>query len=300
MQPDFINETNDKANIFNIQHFSVHDGPGIRTIVFFKGCPLSCRWCSNPESQTIKSQLMVYPDKCVRCGFCSSICSVSSQRNLCLNCGRCTEKCYAEARKMVGKYMTLDEVTAVIEKDIEFYKQSGGGITFSGGEPMLWSDFIKKVGIRCKNLGINTVLETCGYVKWDNFRDIEKVIDLVYYDLKIYDDSKHKQLCGVSNRLIFENLSKISKIINTVVRMPIIPGINDDEKEINAMADYIADSVITVKEIHVLPYHNMGANKYDALGLAYTLEDVNTPDRNRMNRIKQIIESKGLVVKIGG
>ncbi|NLG03551.1 MAG: glycyl-radical enzyme activating protein [Clostridia bacterium] len=298
------------AIVFDIQKFSVNDGPGIRTIVFLKGCPLHCQWCANPESNAFKPELMIYPHKCIGCGKCAETCESGCfemqggnhiyNRSDCINCGKCTEKCYAEARRMSGKEMTAKEIIEEVDKDELFYENSGGGITFSGGEPLCYPDLVAEVLSYYKNKGISTAIETCGYVPWEDFEKVSSHLNLVMFDIKILDDEKHRKYTGVSNKEIHVNFMKISQLVTTVVRIPIIPTINDSEQDIKAFGEFVSRVRNKVKKIHILPYHKLGLNKYQALGREYSLQNLKMPSDDHMEEIKEQLESYGFYVCIGG
>lgn len=297
------------ALVFDIQKFCIHDGPGIRTNIFFKGCTLKCSWCANPESQSFEPELFVNKVKCIGCGNCVEAClngTISEKdgqlifdRTECVNCGKCVEVCHSDARKLYGEEYTIEEMITEADKDRPFYETSGGGVTFSGGEPALWPDHVREIAKHFSEEGISTAIETCGYAPWENYEKFIDYIDLVMFDVKIWDPEKHKEYCGASNELVFENLKKISKNNNTVIRMPIVPGINDSEEEIRSIAEYIK-SLDTIETIHILAYHNMATGKYDGLGKTYALPDVEPPTDEHMQSIKTVIEEYGFIVKIGG
>lgn len=297
--------------IFDIQKFSVHDGPGIRTVVFFKGCPLRCRWCANPESHKYTQDLMFYPDKCIGCGVCIDACpngcigvndkkEMFFDREKCTECCACTKECYAGARRVSGDDMSLDEIKKEVDKDMVFYNTSGGGITFSGGEAMCFPDTVRELAEYYKGQGVTTALETCGYVPWENYEKVIQYLDLVMFDLKCMDDEKHREYTGGSNQLILENLKKIYKRVRTVVRIPIIPGVNDSEKDIKDFGEFISSMKDGIDTVHILPYHDLGLSKYNALGKKYLMEDVKAPDDEEMDRIKRQLEGFGFNVVIGG
>jgi len=300
----------EKATIFNIQRFSVHDGPGIRSVVFLKGCPLRCPWCANPESTNAYPELMFFSDKCIGCGKCLSVCENNAlrlvngkpvfERNLCKGCGRCTEACYANARKITGQVRDTESVKAEIDKDMVFYKNSGGGVTFSGGEPLLWTDFIIELAKYYKDMGISVAIETCGYVSWDSFAKIIAYTDLIMFDLKFIQSKKHYKYLGCLNELIIENLLKVSKLVGTIVRIPVIPGINDSKEEIRNFGEFLSLFLDVIKGVQILPYHNLALQKYEGLGREYLLSDIKIPNDEYMESIKSILEKYGLQVQIGG
>ncbi|MCK4787558.1 MAG: glycyl-radical enzyme activating protein [Desulfobacteraceae bacterium] len=299
-----------EAPLFDIQRFSVHDGPGIRTLVFLKGCALRCPWCSNPESQLSQPQLMLYPEKCIGCHKCLEVCEFGAifvegeqlcyNKQLCRACGKCADVCPAEARKLVGKYVDVDYVIKEIEKDILFYRNSGGGVTFGGGEPALFPDFIKAVSIECQKRGINVAVETCGYAPWRNLKIVAEHANLLMFDVKHMDAATHRKLCGHSNKLILDNLKKLCRIGGNeiLVRMPIIPGLNDGEENIRNTAEFVSSLGNGISRIELLPYHRFGFGKYERLGMLYQIEEVEVPSDEHMMTIKGVMEEYGLNVNI--
>lgn len=299
-----------EAPLFDIQRFSVHDGPGIRTLVFLKGCGLRCLWCSNPESQVSQPQLMLYPEKCIGCHRCLEVCEFGAvfvdgeqllcNRQLCRACGKCADVCPAGARKLVGKHADVDYVIKEIEKDILFYRNSGGGVTFGGGEPALFPDFVRAVSIECQKLDINVAIETCGYAPWRNMKIIAEHVNLIMFDLKHMDADTHRKLCGHSNKLILNNLKKLYKMGGNkiLMRMPIIPGLNDEEENIRNTAEFVLSLSSDIRSVELLPYHKFGVNKYERLGILYQIEEVKVPSGEYMRTIKRTMEEYGLNVKI--
>lgn len=296
--------------IFNIMKYSIHDGPGIRTAVFFKGCPLNCLWCHNPEGQGFNQELMYRPDRCLGCGRCLEICpsggviSIEGKliffRDKCQACGECSKVCHAGVRELVAEMMSVSEVMAKIEKDLIFYDESGGGVTFSGGEALMQPDFLLEILKECRKKEIHTAVETCGFVKLDSLEMISNYVDLFLYDLKLFDSRKHQEVTGVPNELILANLRWLAENHpKVIVRVAIIPGINDDEESISKIGEFVA-SLKSVQDIHCLPYHKAGVEKYQRLGLEYRLSDLESPDDERMVQIARKLEQFGLKVKIGG
>ena len=227
-----------KATIFNIERNSYFDGPGIRTTVFFKGCNLRCAWCHNPESQSPKPQMMFFKNKCTGCGKCKEKCP--NNLELCELCGKCTLYCPHDAREICGKEYTVDEVMRDILKDKAFYDNSGGGVTFSGGESMLQIDFLEELLKACKQNGIHTAIDTAGHVPYESFESVLPYTDLFLFDVKCYDSDKHKKYTGASNEQILSNLEKLLKTgISVWVRIPIIPTVNDTEEEMRNIKDFI-------------------------------------------------------------
>ena len=298
-----------EGTVFDIQRFSLHDGPGIRTIVFLKGCPLRCRWCSNPESQKPSREIMYNAAKCIRCGTCREVCpkGAISDRNpqypivteLCDWCGLCCEQCPTEALKWSGRLMRVSEALAAIENDREFYDSSGGGVTFSGGEPLHQPAFLRDLLAASHSKGIHNVVETSGFATWECFKEIITHTDLFLYDLKHMDPAVHKKMVGCDNRLILDNLEKlIHSGANVIIRMPVIPHINDTEENINATAEFMTGR--NIHEIHLLPYHNFGESKYTRLGREYPLRNIDNLSAHDIEPARHLFERHGLVVNIGG
>lgn len=296
--------------IFNIMKYSIHDGPGIRTTVFMKGCPLKCWWCHNPESQQLKPQLVRFADRCIGCGKCAEACETGAiiiddkkmrvDMTKCTSCGKCAEVCYAGAMEMAGKTMTAAEVVKEVDKDSIFYEESGGGVTFSGGEPFIQPEFLKEMLIGCKKKGIHTTVDTCGLVKRDTLVELSEYIDLFLYDLKTMDNFKHKKYIGASNEIILENLKELTKLGKRIfIRIPIIPGINDDDENIDAIGNFIS-TLNCIEQINILPYHNIAMEKYKRLGEEYSLAGIKAPSDERMAEIEGKLKIYGFKVKIGG
>lgn len=298
-----------KGKIFNIMKYSIHDGPGIRTTVFFKGCPLKCQWCHNPESQGFGQELMYRPERCISCGQCLEVCSsgavtrsgdgiLSFLRDNCKACGECCTVCHAGVRELVAKTMSVNEVMSEIEKDVIFYDESGGGVTFSGGEAIMQSGFLLEILKRCRKKEIHTAVETCGFVNLDSLKMIKDYVDLFFYDLKLMDSEKHQDVTRVPNELILTNLWWLAEHHpKVIVRVAIIPGINDDEENLHQIGGFVA-SLKRVKEIHCLPYHKAGVDKYLRLGLEYCLSELQSPDNERMEEIVRFLEQYGVTPKI--
>lgn len=305
-----MSDTEIKGRIFNIMKYSIHDGPGIRTAVFFKGCPLSCQWCHNPESQKLEQELFFWPERCIGCGLCLENCPNGAlaaadgkpefRRELCQACGACAKVCNAGARELVGKIMSVPEVIAEIEKDLIFYDESGGGVTFSGGEAFMQPAFLTELLKECRKREIHSALETCGYVYPETLKSVSVLTDLFLYDLKHIDSQKHEQLTGMPNDLILENLRWLAANHPAViVRVPVIPGCNDDPESLEELGKFMA-SLGRVKELHLLPYHKAGSDKYRRLGRTYTLPELQAPTDEAMEQMKKHLEGFGLNVKIGG
>ena len=294
--------------IFNIQKFSIHDGPGIRTTIFFKGCPLNCQWCHNPESISSKIDIMYDRTKCTLCNACVEACmnnavsivnkSVITDKSKCHGDRNCELYCINEAREIIGKNYTKDKLINDILKDKIFFEESKGGVTFSGGEALLQIEFLKECLIALKAEKINTAIETCGYIKYDHIKKIINYTDLFLYDLKMIDDVKHLKYTGKSNKLILDNFDKLSKLNKRIiVRVPIIEGVNTEDNDIKLLANFLIDK--NFEEIHLLPYHDIAKHKYKKLLCDYDTQ-MSVPSSKRMEEIKKILEEYGYQVNIGG
>lgn len=259
------------GRIFDVEHGSFVDGPGIRTAVFFKGCNLRCAWCHNPESQTPEPQKMVYRDKCISCGSCAC------QKEQCDLCGACVLACPVSARKIVGQDVTAPELLEQLQQDLPFYG-TDGGVTFTGGECMLQIDFLEEILKLCQASGIHTAVDTAGHVPWGHFERILPHTDLILYDVKLFDPEAHKKYTGVDNRRILGNLAKLLESGRRVwVRIPVIAGINDSVAIMQSIRAFLQEHDMPEK-VELLPYHAMGENKYPALGLPLTPFQVPVPD----------------------
>lgn len=295
--------------IMNIQKYSIHDGPGIRTTVFFKGCPLNCWWCHNPESQKSSPQIMFFKEKCKGCGSCLKKCSQTAiefvegypatDESKCTLCGKCSDFCPNNARELVGKEITVKELMKEIVKDEAFYDESNGGVTFSGGEPLLHVDYLNNVLKSCKCKGIHTTLDTSGYANWEQFKKIVENVDLFLFDIKHMNNEKHLKYTGVGNTLILENLKKLSENgSNIFIRMPIIAGINDDDENIDLAIEFI--SKLNIIQVNLLPYHKMGMDKYRRLNRQYKLSGLEIPSDEVISKIADKFKKAGIKIIIGG
>ncbi|MGD2178267.1 MAG: glycyl-radical enzyme activating protein [Anaerolineae bacterium] len=293
--------------IFDIKKFSIHDGPGIRTTVFLKGCPLACWWCHNPEGQAEQPELILRSERCISCGACLDVCErevivvrgdvIVTERERCAVCGDCVEACYAEARELVGRRMTIDQVMAEIERDVAFYDQSGGGVTFSGGEPLAQPEFLHALLRACKARGLHTTLDTCGFAAWDVLDSVREEVDLFLYDLKLTDDARHRTFTGVSNEPILANLQGLSRRGHHIVlRIPIIPGINDDEENLRQIAMF-AEALPSLERVDLLPYHRIGRDKYQRLGKVCRMAEVDAPIHERLAEVARTMRELGLQVQ---
>ncbi len=307
-------EVGETGLVFDIQRFSIHDGPGIRTTVFLKGCPLACSWCHNPESQATTPELMIWPSRCIVCGACLAICphgAISSRADggeprlvtdpqRCRLCAECVEVCYAEAREIVGRPMTVEEVLSRVERDVPFYDQSGGGITFSGGEPLAQPEFLYALLRACRAREIHTAVDTCGYAPWRVVDQLRPYVDLFLYDLKVMDDAHHRRITGVSNEPILENLRALAATGQRIrVRVPVIPGVNDDEANVQALGAFVA-ALPGAVGIDLLAYHPTARDKYQRLNRAYPLEYLQPPSESEMAAVAARLREFGNDVKVGG
>lgn len=304
---DMVQIKNDeiKGVVFSIERFAVHDGPGIRTLVFLKGCPLKCLWCDNPESQKMESQIFLISDRCIGCRQCLSTCpqgattlsesgEIIINRKLCTNCGKCVETCYAGARVLTGKQMSVTEALEEIKKDLVFYRNSDGGVTLSGGEPLMQADFSEQILKECHELSIHTAIETSGYADWQSIEHVLYHVDLILLDIKQMDSSKHRRYTGVPNEPILENAKKMSDLrIPMIVRVPIVPRYNDSEENIRTTTEFVLQ-LKSVESIELLTYHSYGAPKYHRLGMRYSLTELKPPSKECIERLKNIVISYGL------
>jgi len=296
-------EVGTEGIIVKIQRCSIQDGPGIRTTIFLKGCPLRCLWCSNPETQNPFIELEYDRARCAsQCYECLSACNegallkeeyITINREKCTGCGKCAEICYREALTLVGRKMDVEQVVDEVERDRPFYEESGGGVTLSGGEPLYQAEFAKQIAKECKRKHISTALDTSGYVNWKILCDILNYIDLVLYDIKHVDAQEHKRCTGVSNHLILENARRVSeKSTPLILRIAVIPGVNDTAKNLRQLADF-ANNLPHLSGVHLLPYHRIGASKYSMLGREYPMVDLQQPTKKYMRKIKNALESFG-------
>ena len=288
------------ANIINITRFCTDDGPGIRTTVFLKGCPLRCAWCHNPESQHAHPEIMFDKKACTHCGLCVSVCSVGAHSilmgqhtfdpTLCIQCGRCAEICPSKALELSGKQMSTTEVFEEVEKDSIFYGISGGGITISGGEPFMHPEFTAELLHHCKKAGIHTAIETSGFASKDSLAQILPHCDLVLFDIKETDSEKHLLYTGVPMDPIINNLHYLDELgIETILRAPIIPGWNDREEHLSALRN-IRDSLLHCRGLQIMPYHSMGAYKYEKLQRPYQCANISDPIENTIAYWRKIVE----------
>ncbi|SMD02721.1 trans-4-hydroxy-L-proline dehydratase activase [Sporomusa malonica] len=297
------------ALIFNIQKFCVHDGPGIRTTVFFKGCPLKCQWCHNPESQNFSKQVLWTRERCTFCQRCEQACpqgaisvtqsSVLHHASRCLACEQCIDDCVNNAREIAGVEYTVSQLLSEIEKDRPFYDQSQGGVTLSGGEVMSQIEFAAELAQACKNRGITVAIDTCGYAPFSSFEKIMDSVDLFLYDIKLIDSSLHQRYTGADNKLILGNLKKLAQHKARInLRLPLIEGFNADDRNIRDIIDFVQDFQLVA--VNLLPYHEFGKTKYNKMDENYQGEKLFPPSETRLNEIKTMFEQAEFNVRIGG
>jgi pyruvate formate lyase activating enzyme len=300
----------DRGYVFNTQRFSVHDGPGIRTTVFLKGCPLSCLWCHNPEGIAPGPELAFSPKRCIECGECVSVCPQGlpvpgeapalGGLDSCLVCGACAETCPSQARQIAGVEMSVSEVIAEIVKDRVFFEESGGGVTFSGGEPLWQPDFLRQLLEASRAKGIHTAVDTCGLVPWDDLESVAAVTDLFLYDIKHMDDETHRRFTGVSNAQILSNLCRLGSLHRRIwVRVPVIPGVNDSPENLRAIGQ-LAASTEGVEKVCLLPYHPLGEDKLRRQGRQSNLENVGRPTERQMQNLANVVKAAGIATGLGG
>lgn len=307
------NSEKNKGLVYSIQRYSIHDGPGIRTLIFFKGCQMKCPWCSNPESQNSCREIAFSAGKCRDCGKCAKVCAPGAidlqaqnriDRSKCDLCGLCVRSCPNEAYTIFGKWMTVDELIAEVEKDRPFYRKSGGGITVSGGEPTLQYEFIREFLKECKNRGLDTAIETHGYAQWNIIESLAPYIDLFQTDIKHMNSELHEKVTGYPNNQILNNIRSlaIDAKKKVAIRIPLIPGFNDTDENIQAVAEFARqiNAGGYLHMVHILPYHAMGQSKYEALDRIYSMKGVRTPDAGNVMRFVNMLKSYGLPAQQGG
>lgn len=320
--------------VSNVQRYSLHDGPGIRTTVFLKGCPLRCAWCHNPENLTPRPEVMVIETRCVRCGACLEVCpdgrpvgaedllrerfaespgpvdrraaavepgrAATGHEAVCRLCGACVEACPTGARQMIGRPMSVAELLEMVLSDQIFYDDSGGGVTFSGGEPLTQFEFLRAALSACKGQGLHTAVDTCGYAERGQLLAIAPSTDLFLFDLKFMDDARHREFCGVSNQPILDNLAVLGKQHSCIwIRLPVIPGMNDSEDNLAATARFVA-TIPGVRQVNLLPYHRVGVPKFKRVRQPCDLPELQPPSPEQMEAAAEPFRRLGLVVKLGG
>ncbi len=298
------------ATIFNIERFATEDGPGIRTLVFLKGCALRCKWCANPESQSFEKEIMFNSNICIGCEKCVECCPTKAVKyiedfgfitdnSLCNKCMKCVDNCYQNARTLMGEEYTVDELVEEVLKDEDYYKTSNGGITFSGGEPLFYAEFIAEFSKRMKERGISVLIETCGYVPLDNIKMCAPLVDAIFYDFKHIDTEKHKELTGGGNEKILFNLCWLNDNFkgDLSVRYPYIPGCNDKKEDIEGFLEYVS-RLKNVKEVWFLPYHRLGLPKYQGLGRTYEMGDMESLKMKDIAFLKDYQQKYNITIKI--
>ena len=300
----------EKGTVFEIERFAINDGPGIRSIVFLKGCPLRCKWCANPESQKPHAQLMYWASRCMGCRRCIGVCPNSAlswtdgriviDRDKCEVCGTCADVCNSEALTSIGRVMSVGEVMDVVSRDENFYTKSGGGITFSGGEVFSQTEFLGALARACKSRGYHTCIETSGYAAWESIAAVMEHIDMFLYDFKCMDNKRHEQFIGRGNGLIQDNYKKlVEQGKNVVARVPVIPGVNNDEENFRKLGEFLKKHNPGCR-IDLLPYHRLGVTKYDRLDMGYDMAELEPPSKEEMGKHRGYLADMGFHVTIGG
>ena len=297
--------------IFDVKRYAINDGPGIRLTIFMKGCPLSCAWCHNPESQSPHPQKMYIADKCIGCQSCVKACpenaceltpqGIVTDLELCTVCGTCAEVCPTKATEISGRVMSKEEIFTKIENERVFFDQSGGGVTFSGGEPLQHADFLIELLDECRERGIHRTVDTAGLAKTETLLEVAKHTDHFLYDLKMMDSTRHKKWIGVPNEKILENLKTLAETGAKInIRIPLIKGVNADGENIRQTAEFIANLAGEKKVVNLLPYHKIASRKYQKMGEAYDPSGMETPSEAEQKAIIAEFAAHGVEAIIGG
>lgn len=303
------NTTKCMGTVLDIERFSVHDGRGIRTVVFLKGCPLQCEWCANPESQQLRPQIAFFANKCALCLKCTEVCPFGEvfkeqhriEWEKCTRCMQCVDICSYGARVLYGKKMSAEEVVEIVKRDKVFYSNSRGGVTLSGGEMSMQPLFATEILKGCHKYDIHTAAETCGYAPWEPFFQILNHVDLLLYDIKHMDPAKHKERIGVDNALILENARKASEFVEEmIIRFPVIPGFNDTDENVHALVGFLKEKLPRVRRVDMLPYHSMGESKCERIGKSYPFKYKGTLSDDKVQHLRDILADAGFLVSIGG
>jgi len=304
--------------VFNIQRFSIHDGPGIRTTVFLKGCPLHCFWCHNPEGIRPEPEIQFFPSRCIGCGECLKVCPEGAHelrdgvhifhRERCVACGQCAALCYAGALEMIGQRMTVDEVLEEVLRDRAFYATSGGGVTLSGGEPLLQREFTLAILERSKAEGLHTAIETAANCRWDHLAELLPVTDLIMMDIKHMDADKHRAATGVSNGRILDNARRLAQTDKPIIfRVPVVPTVNDEPEQVAAIARFVRSLVEARSDdgrcaaadisLELLPFHRLATDKYRSLDMEYRAHGLETPTREHMAELVEVARAHSVTVR---
>jgi len=299
-----------KGIVFDVQNYAIYDGPGIRTIIFLKGCPLKCEWCQNPESQKLNPQISYFKEKCQLCEICVNACpnnalqllndEIKRDKALCITCGICSEKCPNQVMEIVGRNISVEEILEIVLKDKPFYDNSGGGATISGGEPTMQINFLLDLLKALKKQGIHTAIETCGYFNEDLISELVKYVDLFLFDIKLIDNEKHKEFTGVFNEKILTNFSKIFSKVGSeriITRIPLIPGVNTDESSIQQIISFLHE-ISYNGQIHLMPYNKLTKTKYQKVGMGDLFKDMGDLTDENLNEITKLFEQNSYDVLI--
>lgn len=297
------------GTIFRIARFSVHDGPGIRTTVFLKGCPLRCRWCHSPESQNAAPQLALHDDRCLVCGTCLPNCDqgaiaeangrFATDFSRCRACGACVARCPSGAREIVGRLVSCDDLVREIERDVVFFDESGGGVTFSGGEPLMQADFLESMLVACRDRGLHVAVDTCGMAEPRTAERVLPLADLVLFDVKVVDEARHRRATGGSNATILANLRALAaRRAEVRIRFPLVPALTADDENVRAVGQLLAS--LGLVRVDVLPCHRAGLAKYERIGQDVVANAVEVPTQAQVDAAVSTLSSFGLEVRVGG